>query len=106
MECKYMWKSDDQKELISDYGLRIVRWLFLINALAFSSLSSAADTPPDIRKLVTPAPVADVVYISPFDLEQGYHYGWRQERPFINSGTLVVLKVNPDYVYPRNAAEP
>jgi hypothetical protein len=101
-----MLKSDDQKELISDFALRIFRWLFFINALSFSSLAVSADAPPNIKKLVTPAAVADVVHIQPFALEQGYDYDWRQERPFIKSGTLVVFKVNPDYVYPRNAAEP
>ncbi len=101
-----MLKSDDQKELMSDYALRIFRWLFFLNALSFSTLAEAADAPPDIKKLVTPAAVADVVYISPFTLKVGYNHDWRQERPFINSGTLVAFKVNPDYVYPRNAAEP
>jgi hypothetical protein len=97
--------SDDQKDLISD-GLRIFRWLFFINAFLFTSLGASADAPPDIRKLVTPAPVADVVHISPFTLEEGYRHDWSEERPFIKSGTLVVFQVNPDYVYPRNAAEP
>lgn len=101
-----MLQSDNQKELISGYGLRIFRWLFFINVLSFSTLAAAADAPPDINKLVTPAAVEDVVYIAPFALEQGYGYDWRQERPFIKSGTLVVFQVNPDYVYPRNAAEP
>jgi hypothetical protein len=101
-----MLKSDDQKELISDYALRIFRWLLFLNALSFSSLAASADAPPDIRKLVTPAAVTDVVHIQPFVLKDGYRYDWRQERPFIASGILVVFEVNPDYVYPRNAAEP
>lgn len=104
-----MLKSHDRMErhnMVSGYVIRIFRWLLFLNVLSFSSLAAAADSPPDIKKLVTPAAVADVVYISPFDLEQGYHHDWRQERPFIKSGTLVVFKVNPDYVYPRNAAEP
>jgi hypothetical protein len=106
-ECKYMLKSVKQKERRNTIsGVRIVRWLLLTNVLAFSSVAAAADAPPDIRKLITPAAVSDVVSISPFTLEEGYRYNWRQERPFIKSGLLVVFKVNPDYVYPRNAAEP
>lgn len=104
-----MLKSDDRKERyngVSGCGLRIARWLFFINVLSFSSLAVSAGEPPDINKLVTPAAVADVVNIQPFTLEQGYSFDWSQERPFIKSGTLVVFKVNPDYVYPRNAAEP
>lgn len=104
-----MWKNDNQRERYnkaSDYGLRILYLLFFINVLSFSSPSLSANEPPDINKIVTPAPVTDVVTIQPFTLEEGYKYDWRQERPFIKSGTLVVFKVNPDLVYPRNAAEP
>lgn len=103
-----MWKNDNQRErynAVSGYGLRIFYLLLFINVLTFSSPSMSADEPPDINKIVTPAPVTDVVYASPFTLGEGYRYDWRQERPFIHSGTLVVLKVNPDFVYPRNAAE-
>jgi hypothetical protein len=104
-----MLKNDNQRErynMVSDYALRIFRLLFFINVLSFSSLSVSAGEPPDINKIVTPAAVTDVVAIHPFALEEGYRYDWRQERPFIESGTLVVFKVNPDLVYPRNAAEP
>jgi hypothetical protein len=104
-EFNYMWKSDDQKEVISGDRLRIFRWLFFINVLAFSSLAAAGDAPPDIKKLITPAPVADVVLIQPFTLKESYRHDWRAERPLVSSGTLVVFKVNPDYVFPRNAAE-
>lgn len=100
-----MLKSN-KKERYNMVSSRIFRWLFFINALTFSSLATSADVPPDINKLVTPAAVADVVHIQPFSLGEGYQYDWRQERPFIKSGTLVVLKVNPDLVYPRNASEP
>lgn len=103
-----MLKSDDRKERnrASGYGLRILRRLLFINVLAFSSLAASAAEPPDINKLVTPAAVVDVVHIQPFILKEGYNHDWRQERPFVQSGTLVVFSVNPDYVYPRNAAEP
>lgn len=103
-----MRKNDKQREQynkVSGYGLRIFYLLLFINVLMFSSPSMSADEPPDINKVVTPAAITDVVYVSPFTLGEGYKYDWRQERPFINAGTLVVLKVNPDFVYPRNAAE-
>jgi hypothetical protein len=87
-------------------GARILRGLLFINVLSLSSLAAAAGDPPDIKKLVTPAAVVDVVHIQPFVLKEGYNHDWRQERPFVKSGSLVVFKVNPDYVYPRNAAEP
>lgn len=54
----------------------------------------------------TPAPVKDVVYARAFTVEQGEPHTWRAEQPEITSGYLLVLKVNPDLVYPRQAAEP
>ncbi len=75
------------------------------------NLLSCTPTPtivggPDVNDVITPAAVIDVVYIRSFALEQGYSFDWRQERPFIRSGTLAVFKVDPDLVRPRSAAEP
>jgi hypothetical protein len=36
----------------------------------------------------------------------GYKHDWRKERPMVSAGTLVVLKINPDLVVPRQSAEP
>lgn len=104
-----MWKNDNQRERynrVSDYGVRTFRLLLFINVLLFSSQSMSADLEPDTNKIVTPASVIDVVAVQPFTLEESYRHDWRQERPFIESGTLVVFQVDPDLVYPRNAAEP
>jgi hypothetical protein len=101
-----MLKIHGQKERHGRISSRILRCLLFINVLAFSALAAAAGDPPDIKKLVTPAAVIDVVHIQPFVLKEGYRHDWRQEQPFVKSGSLVVFKVNPDYVYPRNAAEP
>lgn len=54
----------------------------------------------------TPAPVQDIVYARAFTLEEGYTHLWRVEQPEVTSGYIVVLKVNPDLVYPRQTAEP
>lgn len=54
----------------------------------------------------TPASVDDVVYAAPFVLEQGYVSDWRLERPMVTRGHLVVFRVAPDLVYPRQTAEP
>ena len=53
-----------------------------------------------------PAPVAELVVARPFTLATGYTYDWSEDRPIVSSGVLVVLKVDPDLVLPRNAAEP
>ena len=54
----------------------------------------------------TPAAVDGIVYARKFTLEKGYRFGWCQEKPIVKSGYLLVLKVNPDLVYPRQCAEP
>ena len=54
----------------------------------------------------TPAPVDDLVYARSFSLNAGFTFNWCQERPEVSSGTLLVLKVNPDLVMPRQTAEP
>lgn len=53
-----------------------------------------------------PQPVIDVVRIQPFRLRQSFEYDWRRERPDVWSGLLVVFKVDPELVTPRNALEP
>jgi len=59
-----------------------------------------------VAAVATPSAVIDVVYVQPFSLRKGYTHFWREEKPFVSTGTLAVFKVNPDLVYPRNAAEP
>ncbi len=54
----------------------------------------------------TPAPVAEVVSARPFTLKEGYAFEWRKERPMVEKGLLLVLKVDPDLVYPRQTLEP
>jgi hypothetical protein len=54
----------------------------------------------------TPAAAIDILEIQPFRLKEGYRYDWLQSRPLVSDGLLVVLKVNPSLVVPRNAAEP
>jgi hypothetical protein len=54
----------------------------------------------------TPSAAIDVLEIQPFRLKEGYRYNWLQSRPFVSDGLLVVLKVDPSQVVPRNAAEP
>jgi hypothetical protein len=54
----------------------------------------------------TPAGVLDIVAIQPFSLRTAYIHNWLASRPEVSSGLLVVLKVDPRYVHPRDAAEP
>lgn len=53
-----------------------------------------------------PAPVRDVLYVRPFTLAEGYRFTWSHEPRVIKSGVIVVLRVDPELVLPRNAPEP
>lgn len=53
-----------------------------------------------------PRPVVGIMHIQPFHLEQSFKYDWRRDTPDVRSGLLVVFKVDPDLVTPRNALEP
>jgi hypothetical protein len=68
--------------------------------LAGSLLAAPPPLPP------TPAPVGSLVLAQPFELEEGFHFTWRADRPLVTSGHLLVLAVDPDLVYPRQTAEP
>jgi hypothetical protein len=61
---------------------------------------------PELPIPPTPARVDDVVYARGFTLEQGYRYIRSKERPWVTSGTLLVLKVDPSLVVPREIAMP
>jgi hypothetical protein len=76
---------------------------FLLWALV-ASTHAIAQQPPAVP--VTPAAITDLVYASSFTLAEGYRYNWSKERPAVRSGMLVVLKVDPALVVPRNALEP
>ncbi len=62
----------------------------------------------------TPAAVEGLVYASKFTLEEGFTYYWFnagtgegcQERLTVDSGWLLVLKVDPKFVAPRQLAQP
>jgi hypothetical protein len=75
-------------------------WICAIIAATHAMASESPPVP------TTPAAVSDLVYAQPFTLVEGYQYDWSADRPTVRSGILVVLKVDPDLVLPRNAAEP
>ena len=77
---------------------------FVVLALACIAPATAVAGVPPVP--ATPAAVEDVVYAAPFVLNEGFTSDWRLERPRVTRGHLVVLKVAPDLVYPRQTAEP
>ncbi len=62
------------------------------------------EKPPAIP--ATPATVTDLIYARTFTLEKGFDFFWSKERPNVTTGTLLVLKVDPALVYPREIAMP
>ncbi|MFI4916185.1 MAG: hypothetical protein ACIAS6_06735 [Phycisphaerales bacterium JB060] len=79
---------------------------FLNTTLATSVLAAAVVVAAPPQMPATPAAVQDIVFAQPFTLDQGEVSTWRAERPVVDSGYIIVLKVNPDLVYPRQSAEP
>lgn len=93
--------------------LELRKWLGALGLLALAAASAvqAQGVPSGSPAggVVVPEPASagvDVVEIHPFRLREGYRHDWLASRPLVTSGLLVVLKVNREYVSPRNAAEP
>ena len=75
-------------------------------AIATLLLGLAAVSPAAPPAPPTPAPVNEVVYARPFALNDGFQFTWCKEPFQVSQGTLLVLKVNPDLVIPRQTEEP
>ncbi len=73
-------------------------------ATAAGTTGTAIEAPPAIP--ATPAAVDGIVSIRKFTLKEGFKFDWCKERPMVTTGYLLVLKVNPDLVFPRQVAEP
>ena len=74
---------------------------FLVAFLGLAA-GALAQTPP-----IPPVPAAvDLVYAAPFTLQQGFRSDWRNDRPIVTGGYLMVLRVNPNLVYPRQVSQP
>jgi hypothetical protein len=78
---------------------------FCFTALAVPAAHAQNATPATLRVQVAPAPVLDVLEIQPFRLKEGFDYDWLKSRPFVSDGLLVVLRVDPSLVVPRDTAE-
>jgi hypothetical protein len=82
-------------------------WIsLLLLPLLLGPLSAWAEDPPVPSIPATPAAIDEVLYARTFQLTEAYKFEWRKEQPEIKEGTILVLKVNPDLVYPRQIAEP
>lgn len=89
--------------------------LFLLMLAAVPAVeaqnAAVATSQPGLLTAESPAPerpsaVLEIVEVHPFRLRTPYRHDWSADRPLVSSGLLVVLKVDPVYVVPRNAGEP
>jgi hypothetical protein len=74
--------------------------------LSFFNISGCQLPRPTEGLSFKPQPVIDIVHIQPFRLKQSFKYDWRLDRRDVRFGLLVVFKVDPDLVVPRNTLEP
>jgi hypothetical protein len=85
-------------------ALEAMKALGLPACICIVAIQAMASEGPPVP--ATPSPVIDLVLAHPFTLTTGYKYDWSADRPIVRSGTVVVLRVDPDLVFPRNSAEP
>ncbi|MCP3904071.1 MAG: hypothetical protein GY715_10595 [Planctomycetes bacterium] len=76
--------------------------------LLFAGLLTAAAPPPSEPPPIpaTPAPVLDLVSVQPYTLTKGAVHRWRAEKPTHRTGYMLVLRVDPALVFPRQIAQP
>ncbi len=83
-----------------------------LSLMVFSSIQASTPSPSTLtsstitNQTLESIPVRDILFAKPFTLEQGYNYDWSQERPIVKEGVIVVLKVDPELVVPRDAQQP
>jgi hypothetical protein len=99
----YEWKAQSHAHSdTKDETMKTQLILIGIGLLSIGAVVSAE--PPPIP--FTPAAVEEVVYARSFETANAFKFIWSKDRPTGNTGTLLVLKVNPDLVLPRQVAMP
>lgn len=86
-------------------ALMLVALLLIMNGSQLMN-GSQPTGPTTLTPEFKPQPIIGIERIQPFRLEQSFKYDWRSDHPDVLSGLLVVFKVDPDLVTPRNALEP
>jgi len=78
-----------------------VVWCFIFLLVALPGRAQIVDGA-DAR----PVAADQLLAVQPFVLKQSYTFDWSAEERDIRSGTLIVIKVDPKLVQPRNTPEP
>lgn len=50
--------------------------------------------------------VQRLLYARTFQLDEGYTYYWTKEQPTVETGTMIVVEVDPSFAYPRQVGVP
>lgn len=95
-------KQIAKREAIFDLRKRLYLVIIISGIFVFGGCQTSKPAQDSFK----PQPVIDIVHIQPFRLERSFKYDWRRERPDVQSGLLVVFKVDTSLVVPRNAMEP
>lgn len=85
--------------------LKILFWILFWSTQA-CSMNAFAFQEVEYEAARTPVPVEDLVYMRPFALSQGYRWSSVSNEPETDRGVIVVLRVNPKFVIPRDAPSP
>jgi hypothetical protein len=72
--------------------------------LLFVALAQAQDQPP--AAVGTHSGVSGLVLARPFTLTQSATFSWLEERPSYDAGWLVVVRVDPELIRPRQVGVP
>jgi len=75
-------------------------WLIALTGWLSVSLASSASAAENR------GPVRDLVFAESFKLDKSYPHTWRKEQPQVSSGYVLVLAVDPEFVRPKQVAEP
>jgi hypothetical protein len=86
--------------------MTIARKMFGLGLVAAALTGGAAMAEPVPPVPATPAPVADVVVARAFTVDRPFTHYWRAEKAQVRTGYVLVLRVDPDLVHPRQEAEP
>lgn len=87
-------------------NLKILFLILLFWSTPAFSMNAFALEEVEYEAVHTPAPVEDLVYVRPFTLSKGYRWSSVYEEPKADRGVIVVLRVNPKLVIPRNGPSP
>lgn len=87
------------------YGT-LIGTVLIAGALALGNDQGQGDTAPPVIPAEPHEHRVILLHAQRFELDEPYTHWWRAERPRVTTGWLLVLSVNRDLVFPRQAREP